>query len=131
MEIRINKDWKVATDGELNVILTHRRTRAKRGTGEEYDTIEVAGYFSTPQNALKEIVRRELHGPGLDTLIQVCTRIDEVYRDIDKALERPSDFLRELYGAETLESAECIANKKESMCKRITHSQILFNQHNT
>jgi len=100
IEIKINKDWQITTDGEFNVILQHRVTRERRKTGEKYVDYEIAGYFGTPQTALKEVLRRELHGPGLKTLIQIVTRINEVYADIDKALERHHDFIQQLFSVD-------------------------------
>jgi len=73
----IGKNHKIESD-TLNVIL-YKRHITKKG-GEDWDPI---GYYATPQNALKDMLNREISGTGMKDFQTVVNKIAELHKLID------------------------------------------------
>lgn len=82
----VGTDWEITSDG-LNVTLSRKRKRKKKDTGEVYEDWEVAGYFATVENALKELVRQKVRDTELKEVKTVLAEISKTYKMIEQALK--------------------------------------------
>jgi hypothetical protein len=77
----IGKDWKIETSDPLNAVLYRKRKGINRKTGElaKEDSWELVGYYSTPKNALKTLVDREVIS-DLKDFKTIVAKQDELYK---------------------------------------------------
>ncbi len=77
----IGKKYKLESD-TLNIILSERKMRKKKSTGENYENWEVLGYFATIPNALHELVNYKIRASQLTDLKTISNEIDELHQMI-------------------------------------------------
>lgn len=80
--MKINDDYKIETDGDLNVMLM-KKFEKKRKEGEpiQYD-FKTIGFYPTIKSALKDFARKELFSTGLEDLKEVDRKLDEIHETI-------------------------------------------------
>ena len=85
----IGKNWKIDSDGSLNIILCKRHVpqSGKNKGKEEWNAV---GYYSTAQSALRDMVEQEIKGAGLKDFELVCQKIAELGEVIDGLQGLPS-----------------------------------------
>ena len=83
--MEINSQWKIESD-ELNVILMRKRTRKAESKKDAYEYF----YYSTIAGALQAILDKEVKSTNLKDIKTVSNRIEEINRDIKKALGKLS-----------------------------------------
>ncbi len=79
----IGKNWKIESD-PLNVTLLKRRMSKPKDGSPPKETWGPVGFYSTVNNALKDMVNFEVRGTGLSDLKTVQAKIEELYKLIDK-----------------------------------------------
>lgn len=90
--MQIGRNWLIKSDS-MNVILSQRKKRKNRETGEFHDAWVEIGYFATVANALHELVDRGVRDTELKDLKTIVERIDKLERLIEHALERPEALM--------------------------------------
>ncbi len=83
--MQIGKDYQINSDS-LNVIVSKRRTRVRKATGEKYKDWENVGYFSTLTHALDFLVEQKVRDSGLKDLETVVGAIKDLEEKIETAL---------------------------------------------
>ena len=87
----IGKTWKVEADS-LNVVLSQRKRRVKKDTGEVYYEWSVMGNYSTPTEALQGLINQGVRDTQLKDLRAVVDGIDKLgklIRALPKSLTQP------------------------------------------
>lgn len=75
--MQINDDYRIESD-PLNVIL-QRRVIMKNSDGTvKGERWEAAGFYSSCEAALQDLVRREIFGTGMDNYKKVCAKVAEL-----------------------------------------------------
>lgn len=93
----IGKNWQVVSD-ELNVIVSRKKTRRKKATGEGYDSWEVVGYFATVEQALHFLINQGVRDTALYDLRTVTNAIKGIRDMIKEALQKCTTSLTEGIG---------------------------------
>lgn len=78
----IGKNWKIESSN-LNIILSKKIKRIKKGTKETYDTWQIIGYYASVKNALHELVNQSLRDTELTTLTRISAEIDKLHQMIE------------------------------------------------
>lgn len=81
--MKINEEYQITTDGDMNVILM-KRYQKKQIEGEEiqYD-FKPCGYYGSIKQALKDFVRKEMFVTELKDLETIQAKIEELENTID------------------------------------------------
>ena len=82
----IGKKIKIESDS-MNVILSRKVKREKKGTKEKYDAWEILGYFSTVGNAIHALVNLQVAETELKDLKTVVAEIEKLHHMIESLPE--------------------------------------------
>ena len=85
--MNLGRNWKIEAD-TLNIILYQRHISKKKG-----ELWKIVGYYSTAQNALKDLVLHEVRGTGLKDFETIVKKIDEVFTLIEQLQGLPTTKL--------------------------------------
>jgi hypothetical protein len=96
----IGDKFKIESDS-LNITLSEKYTvKEYKGYGKKpnpenvgQERWEILGYFSDIKHALWFMAKHDIKGTGLDDLVSVNQRLDEIHATI-KALDIPSDIIK-------------------------------------
>ena len=75
--MEIGKNWEIKADS-LNVVLSQRKRRVKKDTGEVYYEWSVMGNYSTPKEALQGLINQGVRDTQLKDLKTVVAEIDKL-----------------------------------------------------
>ena len=84
--MEIGKDWQITADS-LNVILSKKKSRKRKDTGEMYEEWKTMGYFATVGGALHELVNHKVRESELKDIKTISHAIDELHNMIETALK--------------------------------------------
>ena len=79
----IGKNWKIESDN-LNVIISQKKGRKRKDTGERYLDWQVVGYYSTVANALHGMINQKVRDSELKDLKTITKSIDELHNLVDR-----------------------------------------------
>lgn len=81
--MKINEEYQITTDGDMNVVLM-KKYQKKQIEGEEiqYD-FKPCGYYGSVKQALKDFVRKEIFVTELKDLKTIQEKIEELENTID------------------------------------------------
>lgn len=77
--MQINDDYRIESD-PLNIILLRRVVMKKEDGTPKGEHWEPTGYYSNFEQALQDMVRKEIFGTGLNNFKKVCPKVAELNR---------------------------------------------------
>ena len=89
--IKLNKKWAIGADS-MNITLYKKRKVREDGKEPAWGA---EGHYSSLHNALKALADKEVMDSELATIIAVETRLNEVYKLIEKLPNVTLEVLRE------------------------------------
>lgn len=81
--MKINEEYQITTDGDMNVILMKKyQKKQKEGESIEYD-FKPCGYYPTVKQALKDFVKKEIFTTELKDLKSLQCKMEELENTIN------------------------------------------------
>jgi hypothetical protein len=81
MIIDLSKDYRIKTI-PLNVVLQRHVIRVSKKIGETYDDWEDVGYYSSIQNAIKDIPKHIVLENSCKDYLELCNKINDLAKEL-------------------------------------------------